>query len=180
MLRNRHFGGQVKTKIEAFTSLIGQSWEKLKVIGDLGFRDLHSFNLTLLAKLAWRLLTNPDALWTTFLNFIYFPKEKFLSAKCPPQSSWSLKNISRDRELLVKGFRKDVGNRNTTNIWDDRWIPSLSNFKLYSPKSNPYAVLWLLEPKLHWKPYIFFWKIWNTQDPSFFKLYPWLLDLAPW
>lgn len=41
------------------------SWWKLcipKCDGGMGFRDLHSFNLALLAKQCWRMIINPDSI----------------------------------------------------------------------------------------------------------------------
>lgn len=47
------------------------SWEKLmkpKGEGGLGFRDIHSFNLAMLAKQGWRLLMNPESLCAQLLR----------------------------------------------------------------------------------------------------------------
>lgn len=46
-------------------------WEKLvspKAEGGLGFRDLHSLNMAMLAKQTWRLLQNPTSLCARLLK----------------------------------------------------------------------------------------------------------------
>ena len=52
------------------------SWEKLtrsKEKGGLGFQNLHLFNLAMLSRQAWRLLTSPNILFGQVLKAIYFP-----------------------------------------------------------------------------------------------------------
>jgi hypothetical protein len=51
------------------------SWEKLtrsKMEGGLGFRDIHIFNMTMLAKQGWRLIHNPDSLCAKVLKAKYY------------------------------------------------------------------------------------------------------------
>jgi hypothetical protein len=48
--------------------------------GGMGFRDIHCFNLALLAKQAWRLLDNPDSLCVTILRAKYFPDGDLMTA----------------------------------------------------------------------------------------------------
>lgn len=61
----------------------GVAWPQLfqpKKQGGLGFRDLCAFNLALLAKQRWRLLTNPDSLLARVLEAKYYPHGNFLEA----------------------------------------------------------------------------------------------------
>jgi hypothetical protein len=60
------------------------SWEKLtmsKKEGGLGFRDLHMFNISRLARQAWRLLTNLNSLCGRVLKAKYFPNSSILGCQ---------------------------------------------------------------------------------------------------
>ncbi|VVA28775.1 PREDICTED: reverse mRNAase [Prunus dulcis] len=49
------------------------SWKKLctpKAVGGMGFRDLHAFNRSLLAKQCWRILRNLEALWARIFRCV--------------------------------------------------------------------------------------------------------------
>lgn len=50
------------------------SWDKLsmhKFCGGMGFKNLHAFNLAMLGKQGWRLMSNPDALVSKFKSRIF-------------------------------------------------------------------------------------------------------------
>lgn len=58
-------------------------WSKLcypKQEGGLGFRDMESFNRTLVAKQGWRILSHRDSLLACVLKGKYFPSSSFLQA----------------------------------------------------------------------------------------------------
>lgn len=58
-------------------------WSRLsvpKAQGGMGFRQLHGFNLAMLGKQAWKLLTMPESLMTRLLKAKYFPSCSFLHA----------------------------------------------------------------------------------------------------
>jgi hypothetical protein len=60
------------------------AWEKLtlpKNNGDLGFRNLYLFNLAMLARQAWRLVTNPKTLCSQVLNAKYAQNSSILQCK---------------------------------------------------------------------------------------------------
>ena len=73
------------------------SWWKMYVPknqGGMGFRDIHRFNLALLAKQAWHLLDNPDSLCASILREKYYPDGDLLNAKIRKGSSFT--NIFRN------------------------------------------------------------------------------------
>jgi hypothetical protein len=88
------------------------SWEKLtlsKKKGGLGFRDLHFFNLAMLARQAWRLLTNPDNLCGKVLKAKYFPNSCSLECRAKDDISYSWRSILQGVELLKNGLIWRVG-----------------------------------------------------------------------
>jgi hypothetical protein len=57
--------------------------------GDIGFRDIHCFNLALLAKQAWRLITESDSLCAEVLRVKYYPTGDLLNAEMKKGGSFT-------------------------------------------------------------------------------------------
>ncbi|KAM1949581.1 hypothetical protein ACFX15_009620 [Malus domestica] len=113
------------------------SWERLcnpKMEGGLGFRFLYAFNLGMLAKQGWRLLSNPQSLVATVLKAKYFPTSSFMEAPLKPGASYVWKSIYTARNVLSLGLRWQVGTGHSIRIWEDPWIPIPLRFRPYSPK----------------------------------------------
>ena len=88
-------------------SLHWLSWDKLevpKVKGGMGFRNMHSFNLAMLGKHGWRLITRPNSLCARVLKGKYYPHTDFLSATVPAKASATWKAIVAGREALGVGL----------------------------------------------------------------------------
>ena len=61
-----------------------KSWMKMtmtKSMGGMGFKDLKVFNTALLGKQAWRMISEPEALWVKIIKGIYFHDKSVLDAK---------------------------------------------------------------------------------------------------
>ncbi|XP_019103699.1 uncharacterized mitochondrial protein AtMg00310-like [Beta vulgaris subsp. vulgaris] len=107
-------------------------WEKLFVFkkeGGLGIRNLQSFNVALLAKQAWRVMTNTSSLMTKTLKNKYFPNTTFLEAKASPVASYTWRSILSSRKLVEKNAIKVVGGGLLISVWRDPWIRGLPHFK---------------------------------------------------
>ena len=59
----------------------------------MGFRDLHAFNLAMLAKQSWRLITNPDTLCGKVMRTKYYPHGDLLKAGPKKGSSYTSQSI---------------------------------------------------------------------------------------
>jgi len=101
------------------------SWERLnqpKSKGGMGFRDLRSFNLAMLGKQGWRLITRPDSLCARVLKGRYFHDTNFMRATRKKHASSTWRAILAGREVLQHGLIKRVVDEEFTDIWCDRWI----------------------------------------------------------
>lgn len=49
-----------------------------KEFGGLGFRDIYAFNLAMLGKQGWKLITEPNATMSRIIKAKYFLREDFL------------------------------------------------------------------------------------------------------
>ena len=87
-------------------------WEKLvgpKALGGLGFRDLYSFSMAMLAKHGWRLLQNPESLCARVLKAKYFPDTGLLEAKAKEGCSYTWRSILQGVEVLKNSVIWRVG-----------------------------------------------------------------------
>ncbi|WVZ54295.1 hypothetical protein U9M48_005117 [Paspalum notatum var. saurae] len=113
------------------------AWDQLtrsKKFGGLGFRDLHLFNLAMLARQAWRLLLAPDTLCGQVLKAKFFPNSNILHCKARSGISYTWRSILKGVELLKKGIIWRIGDGCSTYIWKDPWIPRGSTRRPITPQ----------------------------------------------
>ena len=125
--------GQVKNE----KKLAWLSWDKMclpKERGGLGFRDLTCFNLALLAKQGWRLQTNPTSLFSRVYKAKYFPQCSFVEAKLGSNPSYAWQSLMAAQGVVRRGMRWQVGNGNKIRVWQDKWIPRPSTYRLVTPE----------------------------------------------
>ncbi|KAL0355136.1 UNVERIFIED_CONTAM: hypothetical protein Sradi_3960500 [Sesamum radiatum] len=96
--------------------------------GGLGQRDLHSFNMALLAKQGWRLMTRPEALLSRILTARYYPNSNFCEAKKKANASFTRQSLLAAQSLVMMGSRWRIGDGANVRIWHDRWIPREFSF----------------------------------------------------
>ena len=113
------------------------AWWKIcipKSKGGLGFRDLHSFNLALLAKQVWRLLENPESLCAQVLRAKYYPDGKLLDAKMKSGCSFTWQSICAGINTFKRGAIWRIGDGSQVNIWSDPWIAGSADGRVVPPR----------------------------------------------
>ena len=127
MVRNFYWGSaEGKRKVH------WRRWDHLlqpKERGGVGFRDFRLFNQALLARQAWRLLSNPDSLCAQVLKAKYYPHGKLEDTVFTGNASSSWQAISHGLDLLKRGLIWRVGNGKSIRVWRDNWIPRPFSFK---------------------------------------------------
>jgi hypothetical protein len=116
-----------------------KAWWKLcipKGKGGMGFRDLHCFNLAMLAKQIWRILEEPNSLCARVLRARYYPDGKLLEARQKSGSSYTWQSLLAGLQCFKRGYIWRVGDGSQINIWEDSWIPSSHDMKIMTPRGN--------------------------------------------
>lgn len=101
------------------------SWKRLtkpKAIGGMGFKDLRIFNLALLAKQGWKLISQPNSLVSRVLKSKYFKSCNFMDAKLGHNPSLTWRNILAGRQVLSLGVKQRVGNGRNIKISSTNWL----------------------------------------------------------
>ena len=114
------------------------------------------FNLALLAKQGWRILSNPNSLMARVYKAKYFPYNDILNAKLGSNLSYAWRSIFNSLEVIIKGTRWRVGNGKRIHIWEDKWLPTLTIHKVISTPRDFDDFLMVLslidENSKWWKP----------------------------
>lgn len=101
--------------------------------GGLGFRNLRFFNLVMLIKQGWRLVSNQDYFHFCILKAKFFPRMDFLDATEGSNPNFVLKSILQGKDLLNFGNRWRVGNGQMIKVWGDPRLNKDNGFFVDSP-----------------------------------------------
>ena len=89
----------------------------------MGFRNIHAFNLAMLAKQAWRLVIGAQSLFYRVYKAKYFSRCSFLEAELGPNPSFVWRSLCAARELIIEGSHWQVGNGQSITINNQKWLP---------------------------------------------------------
>lgn len=107
-------------------SISWMSWDRMckrKLQGGMGFRKLKDFNIALVGKQGWRLLTNENSLVSRMYKARYYPNNSFLTATVGKNPSYVWRSIMEAQVLLKKGAVRRIGSGMSVSIQDDPWLP---------------------------------------------------------
>jgi hypothetical protein len=113
-----------------------KSWSSIctpKAQGGLGLKTMAAVNLALIAKLGWKILSDPDSFCFKQLRAKYIQYGDLFTSPYPGNASWLWKGILRTKSLLQSGTCLKVSSSSNFPIWTTSWIPTIQNFRP-SPK----------------------------------------------
>ena len=90
---------------------------------------MHEFNLSLIVKLGWKLLSNTDCLWVKQLQNKYIKYGDFISSPIPSSASWLWKGIQKIKSFISAGACPRVSRISSSHIWSSNWVLSIPSFK---------------------------------------------------
>ena len=111
------------------------SWNKLsmqKSQGGMGFRNLHEFNLAMLGKQGWKLLTDTKSLVARVYRARYFPNGTFLDAELGSNPSYVWRSIM-EAQHVKSNARWRIGKGNQVCIWGKPWLGDEQHLYIVSP-----------------------------------------------
>lgn len=112
------------------------AWDKLcvpKNFCGMCFKKIKEFNIALLGKQIWRLLTVPDSFVARLLKSRYFRSSTILNASLGNNPNYVWRSILAAKYLVGTGSVMKVGNGVSIKVWEVPWIPDIDNTKIRSP-----------------------------------------------
>ena len=117
-----------------------KTWRHLcrpKAVGGLGFKDIEAFNIALLGKQLWRMITHRDSLMAKIFKSRYFSKSDPLNAQLGSRPSFAWRSIIEAQALIKQGARAVIGNGESINVWMEPWIESKPAKAIHAVKRLP-------------------------------------------
>jgi hypothetical protein len=97
-------------------------WEKLAMGKEHGGRHLYGFNLAMLGKQDWHLVTNHDTILSKVFKAKYYPNEGFLEAKLGHNPNYVWRSIHTSQVIVKRGLRWQIGNGERINVLNQPWL----------------------------------------------------------
>lgn len=111
-----------RTNTKKNRSIHWMSWDRMcmpKSEGGLGFRHLHDFNIALLGKQAWRLVTKAESLVAKVYKARYYPQNSFLTATIGSNPSFVWRSILEAQTVVKGGIACRVGSGASISVLND-------------------------------------------------------------
>jgi hypothetical protein len=109
--------------------------------GGMGFKGLHAFNLAMLGKQGWRILTNPDFLISKLYKARYFPNDDFFNSKVGHNPSFVWRSICNSKFILRAGTRWRIGSGIDVSLLNENWLYDASSLSVQDTKASLAATL---------------------------------------
>lgn len=90
---------------------------------EISFKKLHYFNLAMLGKQGWRLLSSPSSFVAKVYKTRHFLKTSFVNACVGHNLSYAWQSIMTVKDVIIQGSRVQMGNGQKTLIGKDLWLP---------------------------------------------------------
>ena len=95
---------------------------KPKEKGGLGFKDLEDFNMALLEKQLWRLITHPNSLLARVFKSGYYKSSDPLNASLGSRPSYAWRSMMAAQKPIKQGAKVAIGNGRKTKLWEEQWL----------------------------------------------------------
>lgn len=129
------------------------SWASLtqpKYAGGLGFIDIETFNDALLAKIGWRLLSDPNSLVAQVLLGKYARFSSFMECSAPSNASHGWRSVLAGREILRKCLGWVIGSGDQVRVWQDPWLSCTTPMTPIGPPSAKISTFELVTCSVHY------------------------------
>lgn len=105
---------------------------KPNAVGGIGFRELHYFNLAMIAKQVWNLLQHPSSIIFHILKAKYFRRKSLMDACLGYQPSYLWRSLLAAKQLVEDGLAWRIGDGKRIDITRDKWIGVLDQHRTSS------------------------------------------------
>ncbi|XP_021761435.1 uncharacterized protein LOC110726292 [Chenopodium quinoa] len=118
------------------------AWDKIcrpKNAGGLGLRRTMPLNNAFIAKLGWKIISEPNSLLVKIIRDKYLCNKSFFECIPNVKDSYIWRKILAQWEILRKGIRWKIGNVMDIHFWIDNWATNQSLLELrtsYGSKSS--------------------------------------------
>ncbi|KAK2383934.1 hypothetical protein QL285_071338 [Trifolium repens] len=120
------------------------AWDKMaypKEYGGLGFRNLHLFNMAMVAKQCWNFITKPNTLVAKVYKARYFPNSSLFASTLGHNPSYAWRSIWNSRHVIMNGCRWKIGDGTRIKVMNDPWLKKDDGKWVQSPQVQGVANL---------------------------------------
>lgn len=132
-----------------------KDWKTLtkpKAEGRMGFRDLVTFNKTLLAKQIWQIILYPDSLVARVLKARYIKHTDIMEASVGSNPSYIWRSMMWSKSAISSSLFWKIANGKDVHARKDKWIPDLAEGKItsYTTYDSNVTIQDLITPERTW------------------------------